>query len=122
MKPEAVSVILLLCSLAFCCQLSRAGVTFLSPAHKPLDKGKPRVGRQVMELAPPLHDRSYATVGDDSSQRPLLLSDPVSHLSSPQQVAAPFEVGLTLHEEEFQVYRALHQLLQNIMGDPDATE
>ncbi|XP_056462574.1 ghrelin-like isoform X2 [Gadus chalcogrammus] len=99
MKPEAVSVILLLCSLAFCCQPSRAGVTFLSPAHKPLDKGKPRGGRQVMELAPPLHDRSYAT-----------------------QVAAPFEVGLTLHEEEFQVYRALHQLLQNIMGDPDATE
>lgn len=40
MKREAVTVILLLCSLAFWCQQAKAGVTFLSPSQKPLVKKK----------------------------------------------------------------------------------
>ena len=72
-----------------------------------------------MEVAPPLQDQDVAVGGVSSSQRSLLPSDPVTHRSSPQQV--PFEVGLTLHEEEFEVYRALHQLLQNLLGATDTT-
>ncbi|CAL8335597.1 unnamed protein product [Lota lota] len=94
MKRETVSVIFLLCSLAVCCQPSRAGVTFLSPSHKPLGMGKPpRVSRQTVEFAPPLKDSDVT-------------------------IAAPFEVSITLHEEEFEEHgQALQKLLQHILGD-----
>lgn len=36
MKRETVTVILLLCGVAFWCQTAKAGVTFLSPSQKPL--------------------------------------------------------------------------------------
>ncbi|XP_056293268.1 ghrelin/obestatin prepropeptide [Pseudoliparis swirei] len=78
-KRNTCLLVVLLCSLALWCKSTSAGSSFLSPSQKPQNKGKsPRVGRQVMEEP----------------------SEPAE--DNPITISAPFDVGFTVREQDFE--------------------
>ncbi|XP_072309084.1 appetite-regulating hormone [Eucyclogobius newberryi] len=97
LKRNTCLVAFLLCSLAIWCKSTSAGSSFLSPSHKPQMRGKSRVGRQTSEGP-----------GQPSGNNGF-------------QISAPFEIGVTLNEQEFEDYGAiLQRILKNLLGERDA--
>ncbi|XP_076598088.1 appetite-regulating hormone [Chaetodon auriga] len=94
LKRNSCLLVFLLCSLALWCKSTSAGSSFLSPSLKPQNRGKSsRVGRQVMEEpSPPTEDH---------------------HIT----ITAPFEIGVTMKEEDFEEYaEALQAIIQRLLG------
>nr|UTO68395.1 ghrelin-1 [Cilus gilberti] len=83
------------------CKSTSAGSSFLSPSQKPQNRGKSpsRVGRQVME------EPSQPTADN--------------HLT----ISAPFEIAVTLREEDFEEYgAALQEIIQRLLGSTETAE
>ncbi|XP_055774138.1 ghrelin/obestatin prepropeptide [Salvelinus fontinalis] len=101
LKRNTGLMILMLCTLALWAKSVSAGSSFLSPSQKPQGKGKPpRVGRRDIE--------SFAE----------LFEGPLHQEDKHNTIKAPFEMGITMSEEEFQEYGALLQkILQDVLGD-----
>ncbi|XP_031704024.1 appetite-regulating hormone [Anarrhichthys ocellatus] len=99
-KRNTCLLVFLLCSLTLWCKSTSAGSSFLSPSQKPQNKGKPpRVSRQVMEEP----------------------SEPVedNHIT----ISAPFDIGFTVREEDFEQYgAALQEIIQRLLGSTEAAE
>ncbi|XP_071375130.1 appetite-regulating hormone [Centroberyx affinis] len=97
-KRNTSLMVFLLCSLALWCKSTSAGSSFLSPSQKPQSKGKsPRVGRQAMEEFVPPHEGNRVTM------------------------SAPFDIGITMGEEEYEEYgAALQNILQHLLGNTAA--
>ncbi|XP_049893264.1 ghrelin/obestatin prepropeptide [Epinephelus moara] len=93
LKRSTCLLFFLLCSLTLWCKSTSAGSSFLSPSQKPQNKGKPsRVSRQVMEEP------------EDN------------HIT----ISAPFEMGFTLREEDFEEYgTALQEIIQRLLGNTE---
>ncbi|XP_042261271.1 ghrelin/obestatin prepropeptide [Thunnus albacares] len=100
LKRNTFLLVFLLCSLALWCKSISAGSSFLSPSHKPQNRGKSsRVGRQVME---------------ESGQPP---ED--DHIT----ISAPFEIGITMSEEDFEEYGDMMQeVIQRLLGNTKTAE
>nr|ACM17810.1 preproghrelin [Larimichthys crocea] len=101
LKRSTCLLVFLACSLTMWCKSTSAGSSFLSPSQKPQNRGKspPRVGRQVMEEpGPPAED---------------------NHLP----ISAPFEIAVTMREEDFEEYRAaLQEIIQGLLGSTETAE
>ncbi|TKS71649.1 Ghrelin Ghrelin-23 [Collichthys lucidus] len=101
LKRSTCLLVFLACSLTMWCKSTSAGSSFLSPSQKPPNRGKspPRVGRQVMEE--PSHP------AEDN------------HLT----ISAPFEIAVTLREEDFEEYSAaLQEIIQRLLGSTETAE
>ncbi|KAJ0068433.1 hypothetical protein NL108_008376 [Boleophthalmus pectinirostris] len=84
-------VAFLLCSLTAWCKMASAGSSYLSPSHKPQMRVKSRVGRQTGEgPGQPTADNDF-------------------------QISAPFELGFTFNEHDFENYGATTEILQRIL-------
>uniref|UniRef100_A0A668AFD9 Motilin/ghrelin-associated peptide domain-containing protein n=1 Tax=Myripristis murdjan TaxID=586833 RepID=A0A668AFD9_9TELE len=100
LKRNTTLMVLLLCSLVLWCKSTSAGSSFLSPSQKPQSKGKsPRAGRQAMEELDQPHEGNHITI------------------------SAPFEIGVTMREEDFEEYgvtlqKILQHLLENAADEP----
>ncbi|XP_062256609.1 ghrelin/obestatin prepropeptide isoform X1 [Platichthys flesus] len=101
LKRNTQLLVFLLCSLTLWCKSTSAGSSFLSPSHKPPNKGKPpRAGRQITE------EQSQPT--EDQ------------HIT---QVSAPFEIGITMTPEDFEEYGVLlREIVQRLLGNTEAAE
>ncbi|XP_038825719.1 ghrelin/obestatin prepropeptide isoform X1 [Salvelinus namaycush] len=109
LKRNTGLTILMLCTLALWAKSVSAGSSFLSPSQKPQvrqGKGKPpRVGRRDIE--------SFAE----------LFEGPLHQEDKHNTIKAPFEMGITMSEEEFQEYGAvLQKILQDVLGDTATAE
>ncbi|KAF3689792.1 Ghrelin Ghrelin-23 Ghrelin-24 Precursor [Channa argus] len=99
-KRNTFLVFFVLCSVTLWCKSARAGSSFLSPSQKPQNKGKSyRVGRQIMEEPSPPTEGNHITL------------------------SAPFEIGITMREEDFEEYVAeLQEIIQGLLGNTDTKE
>ncbi|XP_068449800.1 appetite-regulating hormone [Clinocottus analis] len=97
-KRNTCLLVFLLCSLTLWCKSTSAGSSYLSPLQKPQNKGKsPRVGRQVKEEPSQPAEDNYITI------------------------SAPFDVGFTVREEDFEQYGvALQEIIQRLLGSSEA--
>ncbi|XP_019941991.1 appetite-regulating hormone [Paralichthys olivaceus] len=100
LKRNTRLLVFLLGSLTLWCKSTSAGSSFLSPSHKPPNKGKPpRPGRQITE------EQSQHT--EDH------------HIT----VSAPFEIGITMTPEDFEEYGVLLQeIVQRLLGNTETAE
>ncbi|XP_070759160.1 appetite-regulating hormone [Enoplosus armatus] len=100
LKRNTCLLVFLLCSLTLWCKSTSAGSSFLSPSHKPPNKGKPsRVGRQVMEEPSQPTEDNHITI------------------------SAPFEIGVTMSGEDFEEYSAaLQEIIKRLLGDTEAAD
>nr|ALB25888.1 ghrelin [Siniperca chuatsi] len=100
LKRNTCLLVFLLCSLTLWCRSTSAGSSFLSPSQKPQNKGKPfRVGRQVMEEPNQPTEDNHITI------------------------SAPFEIGITMREEDFEEYGvALQEIVQRLLGNTQTAE
>ncbi|XP_034725976.1 ghrelin/obestatin prepropeptide [Etheostoma cragini] len=98
LKRNTCLLVFLLCSLTLWCKSTSAGSSFLSPSQRPLDKGKSsRVGRQVTDEPRQLPKDNHITI------------------------SAPFEIGFTMREEDFEEYGvALQEIIQRLLGNTEA--
>ncbi|KAM6947931.1 appetite-regulating hormone [Anarhichas minor] len=96
-KRNTCLLVFLLCSLTLWCKSTSAGSSFLSPSQKPQNKGKPpRVGRQVMEEPSEPAEDNHITI------------------------SAPFDIGFTVREEDFEQYgAALQEIIQRLLGSTE---
>nr|AZM68774.1 preproghrelin [Lateolabrax maculatus] len=100
LKRNTCLLVFLLCFLTLWCKSTSAGSSFLSPSQKPQNKGKSsRAGRQVMEEPRQPTEANHITL------------------------SAPFEIGITLREEDFEEYGVvLQEIIQRLLGNEDAAE
>ncbi|XP_055364767.1 ghrelin/obestatin prepropeptide [Betta splendens] len=100
LKRNTFLLLVVLCALVLWSHSVSAGSSFLSPSQKPQHKGKSyRVGRRAME---------------EPSQPP---ED--SHVT----ISAPFEIGITMGEEDFQEYgMVLQEMIRRLLESFDSTE
>ncbi|XP_026205039.1 ghrelin/obestatin prepropeptide [Anabas testudineus] len=98
LKRKTFVLFFVACSLILWCKSASAGSSFLSHSQKPQHKGKShRVGRQV-ESGQPTED---------------------NHMT----ISAPFEIGITVGEEDFDKYSmVLQEIIQRLLGNTDTTE
>uniref|UniRef100_A0A3Q3KHN8 Motilin/ghrelin-associated peptide domain-containing protein n=1 Tax=Mastacembelus armatus TaxID=205130 RepID=A0A3Q3KHN8_9TELE len=96
LKRNTCLLVFLLCSLTLWCKSTSAGSSFLSPSQKPQNKGKfSRVGRRVVEPSLPAEN---------------------NHIT----ISAPFEIGITMRDEDFAEYSAvLQEIIQHLLGNTD---
>ncbi|XP_029286527.1 appetite-regulating hormone [Cottoperca gobio] len=97
LKRNTCLLVFLLCSLTLWCKSTSAGSSFLSPSQKPQNKGKSsRVGRQVMEEPSEPTEDNHITI------------------------SAPFEIGLTLTEQDFEEYGVvLQEIIQRLLENTE---
>ncbi|XP_059184707.1 ghrelin/obestatin prepropeptide [Centropristis striata] len=97
LKRNTLLLVFVLFSLTLWCKSTSAGSSFLSPSQKPPNKGKSsRVGRQAMEEPRQPAEDNHITI------------------------SAPFEIGFTMREEEFEEYgAALQEILQRLLGNTE---
>ncbi|XP_041801741.1 ghrelin/obestatin prepropeptide [Chelmon rostratus] len=97
LKRNSCLLVFVLCSLALWCKSASAGSSFLSPSQKPQNRGKSsRVGRQVMEEPSPPTEDNHITV------------------------TAPFEIGFTMKEEDFEEYSVvLQEIIRRLLGNTE---
>ncbi|XP_070704020.1 appetite-regulating hormone [Pempheris klunzingeri] len=100
LKRSTRLLVFLLCSLSLWCKSTSAGSSFLSPSQNPQNKVKStRTGRQVVEEPRQPTEDNLITI------------------------SAPFEIGLTLTEEDFEEYGvALQEIIQRLLGNAEASE
>ncbi|KAM9362259.1 appetite-regulating hormone [Symphorus nematophorus] len=100
LKRNTCLLLVLLCSLTLWCKSTSAGSSFLSPSQKPQNKGKSsRVGRQVVEEPSQPTEDNHVTI------------------------SAPFELGITMREEDFEEYgAALQDIIQRLLGNTETAE
>ncbi|XP_051270674.1 ghrelin/obestatin prepropeptide [Dicentrarchus labrax] len=100
LKKNTCLLVVLLCSLTLWCKSTSAGSSFLSPSQKPQSRGKSsRVGRQTMEEPSQPTEDNHITI------------------------SAPFEIGVTVREEDFEEYGvALQEIIQHLLGNGDTAE
>ncbi|XP_037634964.1 ghrelin/obestatin prepropeptide [Sebastes umbrosus] len=98
LKRNTCLVVVLLCSLTLWCKSTSAGSSYLSPSQKPQIKGKSsRVGRQAMEEPRQPAEDNHITI------------------------SAPFEIGFTMREEDFEEYGVvLQEIIQRVLGSTEA--
>ncbi|KAI4892778.1 hypothetical protein NFI96_032337 [Prochilodus magdalenae] len=97
---RAGHVILLMVALSLWAECVMCGSSFLSPTQKPQvgrgDRKPPRVGPRAaaeLEFPPPLEDNHF-------------------------MMSAPFQLGVSLTEEEYEEYGpVLQKILLNVLGD-----
>uniref|UniRef100_A0A3B4Z405 Ghrelin-like n=1 Tax=Stegastes partitus TaxID=144197 RepID=A0A3B4Z405_9TELE len=99
MKRNTCVLAVLLCSLTLWCKSASAGSSFLSPSQKPQNRGKSsRVGRQAME-------ENIASAEDNSLT-----------------ISAPFEIGITISEDDLDEYRViLQEIVQHLLGSSETS-
>ncbi|KAM4588707.1 appetite-regulating hormone [Odontesthes bonariensis] len=97
LKRNSCLLVFMMCSLTLWCKVS---FSFLRPSHKPLQKGKsPRVDRQAMkEPSGPTKDSGL-------------------------KMSAPFEIGITITDEDFEGYSVvLQEIIQRLLGNSETAE
>ncbi|XP_048873138.1 ghrelin/obestatin prepropeptide [Brienomyrus brachyistius] len=102
LKKQIAYGIMFICILALWTDSAQAGSSFLSPSQKPQGKSekKPvRVGKRFSEGLPPPFE---ALEGENK------------HVL----FTFPFEMGITMNEEEFQEYgNVLQRIVQDVLTD-----
>ncbi|KAJ8408154.1 hypothetical protein AAFF_G00263820 [Aldrovandia affinis] len=107
MKSRAHGM-LLVCLLALWTDTALAGSSFLSPSQKPQGKEKkpPRVGRRGAEGILDLFERHPSEMEENKRIT----------------FKTPFEIGITMTEQEFQQYgEVLQRFMQDVLMDAPAT-
>ncbi|KAL6457948.1 hypothetical protein MHYP_G00331780 [Metynnis hypsauchen] len=101
---RAGHAILLLCALSLWAECVMCGSSFLSPSQKPQGRGDrkpPRLGRRAaadLEIPIPLEDNHF-------------------------MMSAPFQLGVSLTEEEYEEYGPmLQKILLNVLSDTPPLE
>ncbi|XP_072239260.1 appetite-regulating hormone [Leuresthes tenuis] len=100
LKKNSCLLVFMMCSLTLWCKSTSAGSSFLSPPHKPPPKGKSsRGGRQAMEEpSPPSEDSGF-------------------------KICAPFEIGITITEEDYEEYSViLQEIILRLLGNSETAE
>uniref|UniRef100_A0A665V833 Motilin/ghrelin-associated peptide domain-containing protein n=1 Tax=Echeneis naucrates TaxID=173247 RepID=A0A665V833_ECHNA len=100
LKRKTCMLVFLLSSLTLWCKTTSAGSSFLSPSHKPPNRGKSsRIGRQVMEEPrQPTEDNQI-------------------------RISGPFDIGITLTPEDFEEYgMVLKEIIQRLLGNTETAE
>ncbi|XP_028262175.1 appetite-regulating hormone isoform X2 [Parambassis ranga] len=100
LKRNTCLMVVLLCSLTLWCKSVSAGSSYLSPSHKPQNKGKSsRLGRQAMEEPSQPAEEDGITL------------------------SAPFEIGITMREADLKEYGAvLQEIIQHLRGNTETAE
>ncbi|XP_075893250.1 appetite-regulating hormone isoform X2 [Nelusetta ayraudi] len=94
LKRNTCLLAILLFSLTVWFKSTSAGSSFLSPSQKPQSRTKPsRVGRQAMrEPSQPSENNQFT-------------------------ITAPFEIGITMREEDFEEYGvSLQDVVEHLLG------
>ncbi|KAL4655247.1 ghrelin-like [Arapaima gigas] len=105
MQPNrrAACGIVFICILALWTDCVQGGSSFLSPSQKPQGKGDkkpPRLGRRFSEVTSDPFEKTAEDV-------------------KPVTFNAPFEIGITMTEEEFQEYGdVLQRIIEDLLTDP----